>query len=51
MRKAVGFRNVVVHGYAGVDLEIVRDIVDNHLDDLLSFVDAVRSRLARVPLG
>lgn len=40
-----GFRNVVVHGYADVDLTIVEDVVRNHLDDLLAFVRAIRARL------
>jgi uncharacterized protein YutE (UPF0331/DUF86 family) len=43
---AAGFRNILVHGYAAVDLEIVRDVVANRLDDLLSFAATVRSRLA-----
>jgi uncharacterized protein YutE (UPF0331/DUF86 family) len=45
LAKAAGFRNVLVHGYAGVDLAIVRDIAENHLDDLLEFVVNVRARL------
>jgi uncharacterized protein YutE (UPF0331/DUF86 family) len=40
-----GFRNVVVHGYADVDLNIVEDVVRNHLDDLLAFVRAIRARV------
>lgn len=40
-----GFRNVVVHLYQEVDLGIVRDVVENHLDDLLEFVAAIRQRL------
>lgn len=40
-----GFRNVLVHGYAEVDLEVVQDILDNHLDDLLAFAEQVRSSL------
>ncbi len=40
-----GFRTVLVHGYDDVDLAIVRDIVENHLSDLLSFVECVRDRL------
>lgn len=40
-----GFRNVVVHGYADVDLSIVEDVVKNHLDDLLAFVRAIRTRV------
>ena len=45
MRNMVGFRNVLVHGYDTVDLAIVRDVVENRLDDLLQFVAAVRSRV------
>jgi uncharacterized protein YutE (UPF0331/DUF86 family) len=40
-----GFRNVVVHGYADVDLNVVEDVVRNHLDDLLSFVRTIRARV------
>jgi uncharacterized protein YutE (UPF0331/DUF86 family) len=45
LRAAVGFRNVLVHGYASVDKGIVRDILENHLSDLTAFVGAVRARL------
>jgi uncharacterized protein YutE (UPF0331/DUF86 family) len=40
-----GFRNVLVHGYTEVDLGIVRDILDNHLQDLLDFVSVIRPRV------
>lgn len=40
-----GFRNVVVHGYADVDLNVVEDVVKNHLDDLLAFARAIRTRV------
>ncbi len=40
-----GFRNVLVHGYTEVDLEIVRDVLANHLGDLDSYIAAVRARL------
>ncbi len=45
MERMAGFRNVVVHGYAGVNLEIARDVVEHRLDDLLAFVAAVRKRV------
>ena len=45
LRQMVGFRNIVVHGYQIVDVEIVKDILENRLDDLLDFVGAVRERL------
>jgi uncharacterized protein YutE (UPF0331/DUF86 family) len=41
-----GFRNVLVHGYDTVDLDIVRDVLEHRLDDLLAFVRAVRVRLS-----
>jgi len=41
-----GFRNILVHGYATVDLDIVRDVIEHHLADLDDFVAAVRARLA-----
>jgi uncharacterized protein YutE (UPF0331/DUF86 family) len=45
LRAAVGFRNVVVHGYTAVRPDVVRDVVENHLDDLLAFTTQVRTRL------
>jgi uncharacterized protein YutE (UPF0331/DUF86 family) len=39
-----GFRNVLVHGYVDVEIGVVKDVVENHLDDLLDFVEAVRRR-------
>jgi uncharacterized protein YutE (UPF0331/DUF86 family) len=41
----VGFRNILVHGYGDVDLSIVRDVLENHLDELLQFAGVVRARL------
>jgi uncharacterized protein YutE (UPF0331/DUF86 family) len=40
-----GFRNILVHGYQDVDLDIVVDAATNRLDDLTGFVIAVRKRL------
>jgi uncharacterized protein YutE (UPF0331/DUF86 family) len=40
-----GFRNVLVHGYDTVNLDVVRDVLEHRLDDLLAFVQAVRTRL------
>lgn len=45
MSAMVGFRNVLVHGYDTVDLDILRDVVEHRLDDLLAYVGAIRSRL------
>jgi len=45
LERMAGFRNVVVHLYQDVDVGIVRDVVENHLDDLLQFAAAIRLRL------
>jgi uncharacterized protein YutE (UPF0331/DUF86 family) len=45
LERMAGFRNILVHGYLVVDLDIVRDVVENHLQDLLDFAAAIRRRL------
>lgn len=45
LEQMAGFRNVVVHLYQEVDLGIVTDVVENHLEDLLEFAAAIRRRL------
>ena len=45
LEQMAGFRNVVVHLYQDVDLGIVRDVVENHLGDLLDFAAAIRRSL------
>lgn len=47
MRAAVGFRNVLVHGYTAVDVHIIRDVVENRLGDFESFVQEIRVQIAR----
>jgi uncharacterized protein YutE (UPF0331/DUF86 family) len=44
LRDMAGFRNVIVHGYQDVNLGILEDVLENHLDDLLAFVVATRGR-------
>lgn len=45
LRRAAAFRNILVHGYTSVDPAIIRDVVDNHLNDLAGFVVAVRAKV------
>ena len=45
LKNMAGFRNILVHGYDDVDLNIVRSILDVHLNDLASFAASVRARL------
>lgn len=45
LRDMARFRNLLVHGYAGVDLDFVADIVRNDLADLDQFAAAIRGRM------
>jgi uncharacterized protein YutE (UPF0331/DUF86 family) len=43
MRAMVGFRNVAVHDYQNLNLEILKSVLDNHLDDFRAFGAAMLS--------
>lgn len=43
--RMAGLRNVLVHGYQTVDLAILREVVEDRLDDLLAFSRTIRARL------
>jgi uncharacterized protein YutE (UPF0331/DUF86 family) len=45
LQRMAGFRNVLVHGYADVDLGIVEDAARGGLADLERFVAVVRGRI------
>lgn len=45
LKRVVGFRNIVVHGYGDLDLDIVRDVAEHRVDDLLELVTQIRARL------
>jgi uncharacterized protein YutE (UPF0331/DUF86 family) len=46
LRDMGGFRNILVHGYAEVDVNVVCDVLDHHLPDFEAFVTAIRQRIA-----
>jgi uncharacterized protein YutE (UPF0331/DUF86 family) len=41
LKAMVGFRNIVVHNYQAVNLEIVKTIIENHLTDFIDFAEMV----------
>jgi len=45
LKKAVGFRNIAVHGYETINWHIVHSIVKNHLTDFSAFAKVVSMKL------
>jgi uncharacterized protein YutE (UPF0331/DUF86 family) len=43
MQSMVGFRNIAVHTYRELDLEIVIQIIKSNLEDFYEFIDSVLS--------
>ena len=41
LKSMVGFRNIAVHNYQSLNLKIVRQIIEQHLDDLKEFSSTV----------
>ena len=37
MKNMIGFRNIAIHDYKQIDEEILRDVIENHLSDLVEF--------------
>lgn len=42
LQKMIGFRNIAVHQYKKLDLDIVVGIIEKGLDDLLLFAETIR---------
>lgn len=41
MGKMVGFRNSLVHEYQKFDINMLIDVIENHLEDLLNFTNLI----------
>ncbi|MBF0506745.1 MAG: DUF86 domain-containing protein [Nitrospirae bacterium] len=41
LKRMVGFRNVMIHEYQEMDMNIMIDIIENHLDDPVAFTNQV----------
>ncbi|MCD4737638.1 MAG: DUF86 domain-containing protein [Anaerolineae bacterium] len=37
----VGFRNTLVHQYQDLDIQLMMDVIENHLDDLIDFTNFI----------
>lgn len=49
LQRMVGFRNVAVHQYRDLDLDIVQAVIARNLEDLLDLAEAVRGQLDENP--
>jgi len=45
MQNMVGFRNIAIHQYQDVNIEVVAAILEQHLPDFENFLDALKVRL------
>ncbi len=41
LKGMVGFRNIMVHQYQEIDIKIMMDVIEHHLDDLVVFTNHV----------
>lgn len=47
MKAMVGFRNVAVHDYQTVQIDIIKAIIENHLNDFIFFSDQIKKHWLR----
>lgn len=38
LKAMVGFRNIAVHNYQSINVDIIKDVIENHLEDFSEFV-------------
>lgn len=41
LKGMVGFRNILVHEYTKLDLQLMIDVIENHLDELIEFAQRI----------
>lgn len=41
MKNMIGFINIAIHDYKRIDEEILKDVIENHLQDLTEFARAI----------
>ncbi len=47
LEKMVGFRNISVHEYQSLDIEIMIAVIENHLDDFITFTNLILKAFGR----
>lgn len=46
LKGMVGFRNTLVHQYQKLSIDLLKEVIENHLVDLISFTDIILSYTA-----
>jgi len=41
LQKMVSFRNILVHEYKKLDISLMKDIIESHLDDIINFTTII----------
>lgn len=41
LKSMVGFRNIAVHDYKSVNMSIVKEVIEKHLVDFISFANII----------
>jgi uncharacterized protein YutE (UPF0331/DUF86 family) len=41
LENMVGFRNTLIHEYHKLDIQLMMDVIENHLDDLIDFTNFI----------
>ncbi|MCA1961551.1 MAG: DUF86 domain-containing protein [Desulfomonile sp.] len=49
LEKMVGFRNTLVHQYRQLDIHLMVDVIENHLDELVDFTNFIVKELIHGP--
>lgn len=49
MQNMVGFRNIAVHEYTRLNLEVIRTIISSHLDDFQNFSSTLLKTISASP--
>lgn len=49
LQKMVGFRNIAVHQYRDLDMNIVEKVISHSLEDLLAFAEMIRAQMDGEP--
>lgn len=41
LQKMVSFRNILVHEYKKLDISLMKDVIESHLDDIINFTTII----------